>query len=407
MNPTFVLMDFSCGRFYTHHSSYLKDYADFLSNKGYKVKICVNASADDEVIQLFSEYDFTACLKSSNYGVDWRKNIFRFIEDRFYQFLFRILESINVSENVIEFFKKILSRSYLKTALKYLENENLSSKEIRLVFPTTDSFSFRLIERLSNSLQLNISQISVRITGAEKRGIFGVQDSEIKLLKLKELKALKLSIGLETNNYKEKFIIYDPNFIELLDWAPMPYIDRNSQQIGASNGILQIGFLGSARKGKGFEDIPEILRIFTQYGISFHATIQLPIFKWEKSEKIINKVKTDFEHNVTWLKGGISKNEIELTISKMDWIFLPYNQLAYEYAGSGIMFLAADLKVPIITNEKVAFAWDLETFGIGITYEKYKDAILNLKKTTKNSLKSQINSYNSARNSANSIFLNL
>jgi hypothetical protein len=51
----YILLDFSCGRFYTHHSSYLKDYYDFLSLRQKTVKVWVNTSADQKVMDLFGD----------------------------------------------------------------------------------------------------------------------------------------------------------------------------------------------------------------------------------------------------------------------------------------------------------------------------------------------------------------
>jgi hypothetical protein len=407
VNHKFILIDFSCGRFYTHHSSYIFDYAEFISKNGHHVCVCVNDSADADVASLFSRYDFSAILKSSNYGTDRKKHLVRFLQEKLYKNIFTILKFFTIKEVYIESLKSFLSKNYVESAVKYLETKTSNIEQITLVFPTTDSLSFRLIERLANLNYPNISRICVRITGAEKRGIFGVQNSELRLSIIERTAKFKLAIGVETDIYKHKFNKIDNNSKMPIYWAPMPSVARSIRSKLSNDTIVQIGFLGSARKDKGFEDIPQILRVFAQNKVKFHATIQKPIFEWENSSNIIQEVNSDFENQVTWLRGGISRYEIEDTISKMNWLFLPYNTGAYQYAGSGIMFIAADLFVPIISNKEVAFAWDLDNFDIGITYKNYEDLKLDFAKLNKSNFKNKILNYNLARNYANNIFLNL
>jgi hypothetical protein len=63
----YILLDFSCGRFYTHHSSYLKDYYDFLSLRQKTVKVWVNTSADQKVMDLFGD-NVSPILRSNFYS---------------------------------------------------------------------------------------------------------------------------------------------------------------------------------------------------------------------------------------------------------------------------------------------------------------------------------------------------
>ena len=69
----YILLDFSCGRFYTHHSSYLKDYFDFLVSRNYHTKVWVNTSADKKVLDLFGN-DVSAILRSNYYSHTRRDN---------------------------------------------------------------------------------------------------------------------------------------------------------------------------------------------------------------------------------------------------------------------------------------------------------------------------------------------
>jgi hypothetical protein len=407
MKSEYILMDFSCGRFYTHHSSYIKDYADYLIDNNYNVKICVNDSADNEVITLFRGYDFFANLKSNNYGMTKNKNFSRFVQDKIIQLFFQLLEKFFFPVATLEYFRKKIASNYVNSAIKFLEEESLQLKPITLVFPTTDSLSFRLIEKLALAEAPSVNRVCARITGAEKRGVFGVNDSEFRLANLSKSNHFELNIGLETNIYFKKFSKLNPDFKKSLVWAPMPFINRKTKKISLPSNAFKIGFLGSARKGKGFEHIPSILRTLNQSKLDFQAFIQLPIFEWKNSKKVVEEIDLEFDSRIIWLDGGISRKDIEINIGNLDCIFLPYDTTAYKFAGSGILFLAADLGIPIITNENVAFAWDIEFFKIGITYLEFNELPNKIKEIESKCYIKNFENYNKVRDKANKIFLNL
>jgi hypothetical protein len=335
--------------------------------------VCVNNTADSIVTQLFKDYKFGASLKSNSYGAHQTKWSFRFIEDLIYRLFFKILNILRIPEKNIEHFRKFLSISFVNSAIIYLENQILSCNNITLIFPTTDYLSFRLIEKLIYFNHPKISKICLRITGVEKRGYFGVKNSEVRLFELSKIVRLTMSVGLETNIYREKFEFANDSFKNSLEWAPMPYVSRDSKSYHIKENYLYIGFLGAARKGKSFENIPRILEILADSQIRFHVLIQKPFFEWDGSSTTISELNNNFAAQITWLDAGSSRRDIEMTISTLDWVLLPNDLDQYKFAGSGIMFIAADLRIPVISHALLACSWDIETFHIGGTYRKFED----------------------------------
>jgi len=369
----------------------------------------VNDSADEEMLSFFDKIKVRPILKSNMYGMQRKQNFLRFVFDRLLKNFFKFLVKLNISDSKIEIFKIKFSSGFLKSAIKELESLNFHEKDIVLVFPTLDALGFRMIRCLAQKNYTKVIRVCVRVTGAEKRGVFSVLKSENELIQIKSSSNFELNIGYEVDSYRQKFSSRELEFPNLY-WAPMPTIERNLEwyiENTNSDPRLQLGFLGSARSGKGFDDIPTILDMLKLKKVPFHAFIQKPIFEWEKSNETIASINNFHSQNVTWLAGGISRNQIDEIIYTSDVLFLPYDCEQYKYAGSGLLFIASDYFIPVITNDQVAFAWDITTFNIGLTYENFQAAADKLINFSKNSFSKNFREYNYQRNLANEKFLGL
>jgi hypothetical protein len=86
---------------------------------------------------------------------------------------------------------------------------------------------------------------------------------------------------------------------------------------------------------------------------------------------------------------------------------LPYKLENYQLAGSGILFLAADFKIPIAATENLAFSWDIEQFNLGFTFKNEIDFGLKLKLFFESRPELNIEKYNSARTESNLKFLRM
>lgn len=408
-SPIFILLDFSCGRFYTHHSSYLKDYACFIDSFGLSSEIWINDSADKEVISELSNYTVRPILKSNMYGMQRKQNLPRFVIEKFLNVFFKFLVWVKTPKILLELLRIYCSNIYLKSVVKQIEFLNSCEREIVLIFPTLDGLGLRLIKNLSQQNYNKIIRVCVRVIGGEKRGIFAVFESEKTLVDIKNTSNFELNLGYEVEIYKEKFISREflPPY---LHWAPMPTIKRVSWSKGKrsnSDQKLKLGFLGSARSGKGFENIPIILDMLSHQNLKFHAFIQKPIFNWKNSEQTIEALSYVHKDDVTWIAGGISRERIDQIICDLDLLFLPYEADIYRFAGSGLLFIASDYLIPVVTNNQVAFAWDVNNFQIGLTYENFESVIPQLSNFSKETFANRLEIYNDRRNMANLNFLGL
>jgi hypothetical protein len=405
-NVLYILLDFSCGRFYTHHSSYLSDYESFLNKFNLAGEVWVNNSSDKEMLNILSPRT-KPVLRSIMYSFSRHENFMSFLQDKMISKLFVYLVKFGIPNLFIEFLKERFAYLYYKSALKRLDYLSYRYDEIVLIFPTFDALSFRLTNHIIYKSHLPIKKIRIRVTGAEKRGAFSATSSESQLINFVEEKPEIVSVGVEVNCYKELLVREDFD-LKKIYWAPMPEVKRFVKEkitIIQDSTITKIGFLGSARKTKGFEDLPEILSKLIENKVNFLSYVQLPNFVWDEAKSVIAVLKRDFSNFVEFIPGGSTRAAIEGYIAEMDLVLLPYSVEAYKYAGSGILYLAADLVVPIFAQEKLAFAWDIGKFGIGETYSDYTDLAVKVKGFKKSDYVPKILKYNSERNIANNLFI--
>ena len=120
-----------------------------------------------------------------------------------------------------------------------------------------------------------------------------------------------------------------------------------------------------------------------------------------------NELIKNHKESIRLVSGGISKEELDQTINTVDLVVLPYKLENYQLAGSGILFLAADFKVPIAATKNLAFGWDIEVFNLGFLFEDAIDFSSKLKSFLVNSYDLNLEKYNSDRLNANLKFLQI
>lgn len=311
--------------------------------------------------------------------------------------------------DILERLKGLVANVYLIDAYKELSRLSQEFGKVRVVFPTLDALGLRFSAKILDNPKFNVDLISLRLTGAEKRGSLSITNGESVLRSLCKKFPEKIRIGYEVKSYETRLLEFGVNS-QVVYWAPMPHIERISNVntiMSSETEKFRIGFIGSARKNKGFDEIPAILASIISAGMNFQAFIQLPKFEWPQGKKTIVRLNSEFKECITFVPPASSKELIDKTIASMDLLILPYTVADYKYAGSGILFIASDFKVPVVTNSKMAFAWDIENFGIGMTYNDDIEIPQTLSKAHGKKTAEMIESYNVARNLANKKFLSI
>lgn len=396
----FILFDFSCGRFYTHHSSYLKDYMDFLVERNKKLIIWVNTSADEYILKIF-EGNVKAILRSNSYSHTRQNNLRIFVIDYFVN----TFGKLKIAKNL----NFLLTPYYLRTAIREFRNVLNLQLPIKIVVPTLDGLGLRFLIKILKLYSDKISSISIRVIGAERKGIFGFDNSLEILRKLTFSYPNKIRIGFEVKAF-ETILLENKISPRNIYWAPMPYIFRKERKDNisiAESGPIKLGFLGTARPNKGFDSIPDLLMELKNNNVNFTAYIQLPYFKWDGFNFTLNQLKDQHSKSIQFISPGIDKSVLNKTIGSMDLVVLPYRLDTYKIAGSGILFIACDYNVPLAATQNLALTWDIEYFQIGFSFASASQFCSKIQSLKNNQLSSNISSYNEARIKANSVFLNL
>lgn len=398
-----MLVDFSCSSYFTHHASYLRSYAEFLLNLGSNVEIWINNAATTEVNEYLKDFQSKAILDSPDYGNTRGTSFIRYFRDRVLEIFLRVLDSV-ASFKFSEGVRQILARFYFRKGFSELLHRDLAGEEIHLVFPSVDGIGIRFL-KYCLSQELNSVRFSVRVINSHSRGIFGVKNSlEVFSQLIAEDKNQKLYIGYETDTVRREFSKYLPP--DRLIWAPIPPAGQVVKRNPSKSCIL--GFIGSARENKGFDNIPEILQTLRENKVDFSAIIQLANFEWPRY-KHTYKLLTEFEDYVTFLPGGCSENLLQESLRKVDLLVLPYRLENYRLAGSGLLYQAADLNVPILASAGVGFEWDLLNYSIGEVFQNYNELpslILNYKNNA-NEIHVSFKRYALARAQASKKFLRI
>ncbi len=363
----YVLVDFSCSNYFTHHASYLRSYAEFLSDLGCDVEIWINNAASTEVRAYLERYQVKAILDSPDYGNTMDSNFLRYLRDKMFGVCLKFLDSF-ASHKLSEVVREKFARIYFSKAFSELVRRGNSGEEIHLVFPSVDGIGIRFL-RYCLGRELGEIGFSIRVINSHSRGLLGVKNALTVFSKLiAEDKKQKLFIGYETDAVRIEFSELLPS--SRLIWAPIP--PTHQQFTRNSHAACVLGFIGSARENKGFDTIPDILQILQDNKIDYTAIIQLANFEWPRYQETYNLLK-GFSDNVTFLPGGCSEIVLQEALRNVDFLILPYKLENYRLAGSGLLYQAADLSVPILASAGVGFEWDLLNFAIGAVFQDYNE----------------------------------
>lgn len=394
----YVLVDFSCSREYTHHAEYLSAFANHLHGMNLRYELWINRAADSGVRFMLRSHPVFPILNSLDYSFKRNENFPLYILNKIAN---DILSKQKISflptrfqEKILNSASSLLSRSAIRR-LKVLTGKH---QRVVMVFPSADGLTLRFLRLLAVG---NFNQISVsmRIIGAETRGVLGVKDLVSRINEIAH-GVSDLRIGWEVDSMKTQ-MIESGVLPEKLYWAPIP---TSSSPVFNSSGPkkMTLGFLGSARKNKGFSDIPSIANSIRHLDIGFQ--VQEANFAWDGYLDTLTELLS-LGDRINFLPGAASTGELNQALSDCSVLVLPYELDSYRFAGSGIMYQAANLGIPIFCTDGVGFDWDVKNFLIGSTFrtlDELQSLIINFDSS---SYFGNILKYNQARNLACSEFL--
>jgi hypothetical protein len=394
-----IMIDASCSKFYTHNSSYMLTYAKRAAKMFPKEKIIfwIGESADNETIRNFSDSVFPI-LRSPIYSYT-RDFTFFYLRDLLLNWVAKLISNLQI----LGFIQTVLENSvfYFFTRIPVKQTKVLSEQGEKLSFilPSADGLTLRIIQRIIE-LGYPVQSVHIRTLAAESRGIYGIDDFPRYFLNLQQSNPkIEFKVGWESHVIAQGLLESGIKSGDIY-WAPMPTSRETTYKL--LNSPLKIGFLGAARKNKGFELIPRILNILV--GSNMVVYVQLASQPWPGYSDILLQIENQSQ-NIKFIKGGIAHIDLLQIIASVDVLILPYSFLQYEKMGSGILYQGADHLVPSISFKQLGFSWDIEHFGIGATINDLSELkeILNSKNVL--TWRANIEKYNAQRNVAVDSFL--
>ena len=398
-----IILDFSCSKFYTHNSSYIDSYGLFVQNNNLSndIEYWISKAANNHV-RFSGKAKIFKILRSPLYGYERRQNYLYWFFDRVINIFFERFVC-KLPKFMSSLLIIMVSNLYMKGAISRVKILNSQGHKIMLILPAADALSIRFIQRCLE-IGIEITSVSLRILNAEKRGIFRIENVGSFLSKLViRFPSCTFSVGYEVDSVGKSLLNYQ-SLTESIYWAPLP-VNKKLKPL-QPNKVIRIGFIGSARKLKGFDLIPEILNRLDADGVPYKASVQLANKSWYGYEETLKKLNKKHP-NINYLAAGLPLEKIIKSIRLLDLIIMPYDLQQYYQTGSGILYQASECFVPTISSSGVGFEWDIKSFKIGSTFNMIDEIAHLVNKENIKTWKKNLAQYNLARTQANLEFLKI
>lgn len=360
-----VIMDASCTRSFNHNASYMHAYAKAAHeiNPGLPIECWIGEAADSQVKESFS-FPVYPILRSPIYSFQ-KSNWLLYYRDRLLNKLLYFLYGFENNYFVVSYFRETIFRFYAAPAVQRAQELAKHSHEISFILPSADGLTIRLAKKLVE-LGFPIKCLIIRTITAESRGVYGIKDLLQFINDLqKDYPHIEIKIGWESKVVLQE--LGEQGFTKnLLHWAPMPASQSSEEKF--LQAPVRIGFLGVARRNKGFDLIPKIIEQLMKTDISIKYVIQLSADPWVGYEDTLKSI-LNMNVDTKLLNSRMTHDKLLYEISQVDLLIMPYSTEQYRRTGSGILYQGADFLVPSVTFKGLGFSWDIENFEIGATFE--------------------------------------
>jgi len=386
----FYIIDFSAGNLITHHLNYAIVYSKFFKSIGYEYEIFTPKYLNSPELEF--QFKVNKILISRYYRILERK--------------FNIWSIYYKCLRVFGIFGRLVDRTLGKLQLYYCIYvsykriaKTIDTNTIEIIFPSTDLMAILLVKKMLKR-KASITKFHLRLNSIDKNLI----DTNLNINGLEILEDLmktysNITLGCETKILIDTLISRNEIFNKAL-WVPLPSITMPVKQ----NKIDIYGFLGGAKKRKGFKEIPLWIEKISNIDKTSFFLVQKSPFIWPgylDTIKVIKHLK-----NVELLAPILSNSDFFLQIQRCSYLVAPYDPDSYKLVGSSLFYYAADSLIPTITYTGVGFSQDITAFNCGIIVKNF-DANLNLGKITKKKLQNNLINYNIFRNKQNLLFFNI
>jgi len=392
MKSIYIIIDSGAKFRHTHHTPLIQVYSRIIEKKTDRLLILLPKYADKRAFSN-TKGEKKYFLISNLYGPNFYENFSYFI---LFKGLDLFVKYLNHDSILKKFFRSFLVKKSANFIYELYQHQTV---KICLVFPTTETLNIDLASTLVTKYRLENVSFIFRIVGSESRGSLASGNELKKLLELSKIRPEQIKVGYETDGFN--LLLQKIGFRpEQLYWSPWPQLDRKSPPKQKNTKIV-IGFLGTAKRRKGFDLIPDILEKLENDKIGFEAIIQKAVFPWEQYHKTLSHIESNFKSKVRMVPSELSLTQLQIYIKECDVLILPYDPVSYAINASGLLYHGADYHVPIITFKNVGFESEIINNKIGYVCQDINEIPKLILRIYSNQGGFEFEEYNSSRDKAN------
>ncbi len=159
------------------------------------------------------------------------------------------------------------------------------------------------------------------------------------------------------------------------DWSAIP-----TPHAIATGRKISIGYLGSPKNSKGFDQFQESIRLLSaetieqlSFSIQAHST---PGPEQAPFEEIITSLQSRLGGRLKTYRTALSRSDYYALLNELDIVCLPYAPEVYRHKTSGIFGEAVGSGKIIIAPRNTWMGSIVDKFGLGVTYYPYTNAAL-------------------------------
>lgn len=374
MNTTYVIVDFQAKNQYTHHAHYVLAFSRFLEERKHKF-ICI-LPVNSVLRKVLTPDQALFMLRSPLFGDDIKESPIWYLVSSSLEAIHRLIPLR--FQGLRDRYARLVRKFYVARPLHTLKQEAILNPNSKIVvlLPTCDPLGLELVSQLSSVDQI---RFVVRMVGGESRGFIRDSRWAKQCSSLQQAMQSRLQICFEVQPYGQ-FLTTSGIDGSFLAWLPVPpLLTDKDPKTAKENDDFVIGFMGMAKKRKGFDKIPSIIAELKRLNWKVRVLCQETLFPWESFEVEREAILAQRDENteIQFLPANLAFDKLGDFISNCDYVFLPYDQ-SYEKNGSAMLYLATDRNVAVACPTHVGFAKEVERFHIGVVYGNLHDLITKL-----------------------------
>ncbi len=157
-----------------------------------------------------------------------------------------------------------------------------------------------------------------------------------------------------------------------------------SQSSENKNKKCQIFLVGSARREKGFDQMPAFAESLAKHLPQYKLILQQSTTPWAGYSDTLERLNS--LENVVVLPAFLERDELDSVLYSTAITILPYESSSYKLRGSAALFESVENNIPVVAYSDVGFASDIVRFHLGLVAQGQNDLMRCVRQMTSSSV---------------------